>query len=313
MRKKGNVSEFKHIMVERLHSVKGGCLKKAEVVKTLEVEHNDVNTVYVHMSANYDWLCRAVTGEGRADHPLARVALLDMLRQGLRKAAAPNPAEADDDADVVLEALALSDSENEGTGAKPKTKKRKVSTYTRKLNTQFILEMHEHCLEVFPEKAATMRQVRLWALNRRELWIHVDDLPWALEYMHHQRSVGGIGQLPSSRSPTSSGPSRSPTSADSPQASDSSHRSVEWPVWDWETSSWKAERRWADGARRIRLLKPEHLTIDDAMAVAEDRDIRTLEGLDYSSKTCQKRSWHAGQAEPELQAVACVRYLLSSP
>ena len=57
---------------------------------------------------------------------------------------------------------------------------------------------------------------------------------------------------------------------------------VESPVRDWETSSWKAERRWADGARMTRLLKPEHLTIEDAIAVAEGGDIRTLEGLNYS-------------------------------
>ena len=174
-----------------MHSVKGGCLKqKPEVVKTLEVGHNDVNIVYVHMSANYDWLCRAVTGEGRADHPLARVTLLDFLHKSLRTAMVPVPDPEDADAaDIVAEALALTDSDNEGKGAKPKVKagakKRKASgTHRLKVNEEITLELHEHCFEVFPEKAATLRQVRLWALRRRELWIHVDDLPWALEYMH---------------------------------------------------------------------------------------------------------------------------------
>ena len=71
---------FRPVSVVEVVAVQGGFLKQPEIVPVLSTESHGEAERYVQLSRDADWLFRAVSGEGRGQHPLNRVELLDQLR-----------------------------------------------------------------------------------------------------------------------------------------------------------------------------------------------------------------------------------------
>ena len=225
--------------------VKGGLLKqsKPEVVNSLSVTFPDgTSKDFVHMTLNADWLCRVVSGEGRCGCPLSRVNLLDRMHKAAQDSVRPeDPAEED-----PIRAL---NAEHE----KPRAKKKARVVAARDRAVELTLPAVPPELD---DDNDAVRVVTLWLrVGRKELWLDSKDVPWAIEFMHTQRSMGGVPRLKRKEATEDADASAEDGEGLSAQGSDASSKTVEW---DWKASAWKASVE--VGGRLVeRVVKPRHL------------------------------------------------------
>ena len=190
---------FQPVNVVRVTAVQGGFLKHPEIVPAMTVERGGATDCFIQLIRDADWLCRAVSGEGRGLHPLKRVELLETLRAGIAKATGRHEIEAEVAEEVVNPDEQLEFSEEEEDPSKldrvPVEKRRRAKREFR-MASVVALSMPARCAEAYPEEAERqLRDVRLYVLpghKWKAIWIHSDDLPWALEYMHTQRALQGV-------------------------------------------------------------------------------------------------------------------------
>lgn len=262
---------FRPVSVVDIVAVQGGFLKQPEIVPVVTIEKDGVVERYVQLIRDSDWLCRAVSGEGRGNHPLKRVGLLDTLRDQIRiatgRAAGPAAAEAVDPAAQ----LEFSD-EEPAEEVKPKRQKKSLGS---SVATVVAVPMPARCAEAYPEEAEShVRQVRVrvpagkaW----RNIWLHSDDLPWALGYMHAQHKLQGVPQLKQPRvAPVGGGAVGSSSVEEKPT-------SPTQITWAFRESSWEATAMSPLGPRK-RVLHPESLQLWEAQLV--DERVQQLEALE---------------------------------
>jgi len=233
-------------------------------VPSLSVTFPDGTTIaFVHMASNADWLCRAVCGEGRSGCLLSRVNLLDRMqvelaaevaRSNERSDGVDAPAPAEEDPIVALRGA-------EGRGQKRKPRAAAVR------DRSFQLRMPAVPPELDEDESA-VRTVTVWLRwGRKELWLDARDVPWAIQFMHDQKSMGGAPRIKRSaddsqpdaaaESPRSLGPSASPKNV----------------AWDWRASAWRVsvEKR---GEVLERVVEPRKLDLAEVrnfgLAEAED-------------------------------------------
>ena len=82
-----------------------------------------------------------------------------------------------------------------GRGAK---RPRKRTTCGTALNIDFVLE----CPEASPG-CKEKRVARLYVIHKSQIWLHLDDVDWALKYMYAQYVLQGVPHV----SPDDAGPS----------------------------------------------------------------------------------------------------------
>ena len=117
---------FRPVSVVDIVAVTGGFLKQPEVIPVLTVEKDGVVDRFVQLVRDADWLCRAVSGEGRGNHPLKRVGLLGELRERIRIATGRAPESAVAEAVDPAAQLGFSDEEQaeKAQEVKPKNHKK---------------------------------------------------------------------------------------------------------------------------------------------------------------------------------------------
>ena len=116
-----------------------------------------------------------------------------------------------------------------------------------------------------------MREITLFVKSKREIWLGVEDVPWAIEYMHDQYTLGGI---PANNSPCSSDAASSASSSEDVSKSCDNSSTIHW---DFAAAAWVATVRSGADSRQ-RILKPSDVRLSEASAVA---DVSTLDGLAY--------------------------------
>ena len=80
-----------------------------------------------------------------------------------------------------------------------------------------------HAKETHPNSIET-RLVRLYAVSKREIWMHIDDVNWAVKYLYAQHMLKGVAAV----SPDDVGPSGAaavPEESTPPDTSDASSSS----------------------------------------------------------------------------------------
>lgn len=284
-------AEFQDFVVKRMTTVTGGLLRKPAVVQVLDIKVGHETFDFVHLNTKQDWLCKAVTGEGASSRPMKRVKLLQTIQQKLK-----SRVQGDDDDEVnceVAPAVAADDpmlgldmggpAEPEGPGQGKDKGKKKVSSKRNvvRVNTVLRLLLPERCPEQHPE-CKELREVPLWVKNKREIWLGLDHLKWAMEIMYHQHKLGGISAVPSEEfaSPAVAGVGAGSSPSSSSDGDSSPSRSVA-VKWCFHVNAWKATVTENGQVVRERALKPANTEADEASTVM-DSAAANLQDMKYS-------------------------------
>ena len=113
-------ADFADLEIGHAVTVKGGCLKKEEL---LETRRTRCGKTFVKLDKTAPWLSRVVTGKAPCGRPLARTNIIEFMRAQLQKCerdplSIPEPA-ATDDPDDPMAAMDYDDMEHASAVAEP--------------------------------------------------------------------------------------------------------------------------------------------------------------------------------------------------
>ena len=210
---------FKPVAFEvgQIH-VRGGCLTKALPCQSktipLEVPHPGRDTptkTFVKLGVNEDWLIKSATGK-KSYHQscFPRTSLLSVLHEKIKAYEYDKPrgdgAENEDPMDPTdpmasLEGNVATEPFAPTTEPDAPRKQRRVR-YKTKARAQIIrVEMTELPPEEAPEGSAT-RVISLYVVDRVQIWLDMEDVPWAIRYLYVQSQLKGVPVV----DPDSAGP-----------------------------------------------------------------------------------------------------------
>lgn len=198
--------------------VRVGAMKKAMSVSSQRVGVGPNAKDFVHLQSHETWLSLAVTGNSKASpkYALNRTGLLQVLHQAVEdicngKVDLPaddsdkedhgadfDPMNAVDVADGDPEALAHKGQASEAVGGK--SKRARLSKNPAK-NKVVSYKLHSHPPELGVEENVE-RRIQLYIKDRKQIWLHINDLDWAVRYLYLQDFLKGVPRV----SPDSIGP-----------------------------------------------------------------------------------------------------------
>ena len=210
-----DLSDFKDITFQygNIHT-KGGLLKKAMPMVTRKAPGNA--TLFVKMATTEHWLMAETTGQQkRGMHTFGSSGLLETLRSYVEKACngdvATTPTIAEDgDYDPMneVECDVADDQAAEGTRGRGDKRARyhKNSVKGHILD----LDIQKDPPEVFKD-CREKRSIQLLIEDRRQVWLRLEDVPWAVKYLYIQHLLKGVPLVaPDSQGPTCSASTAAP-------------------------------------------------------------------------------------------------------
>ena len=194
-------ADFADLEIGHAVTVKGGCLKKEEL---LETRRTRCGKTFVKLDKTAPWLSRVVTGKAPCGRPLSRTNIIEFMRAQLQKCerdplSIPEPA-ATDDPDDPMAAMDYDDMEHASAVAEPALatpRKHRKRARRRRVEEEQIVSMAfpADILDGFADiHGDGGRRVTLLACAKH-IWLHVDDVAWVIRVMRHQYSTGGIPPL----------------------------------------------------------------------------------------------------------------------
>ena len=189
---------------------KVGLLDKFEPLQTIRPPNAPSSEIYVNMSLKPGWLVKAVTGYYNPGHgSVYRTRLLKDLRLIVQRAC---------EGDIPLEdesAVAEEDDDNEEhdpmdeieleTPTKLNRCKRRRVDNSSKQRRQFIANKHKVVVTEFPQvppevdpNTEARRKIKLYieGRSRNQIYLHKQDVEWAVKYMYAQHVLKGVGVVP---------------------------------------------------------------------------------------------------------------------
>ena len=185
---------------------KAGVNKGRPLPMKIRKEMGDKPEIFVKMDVAEPWLCKAVTGKTNLRHTsIRRTSLLEtLLQQHIIPAlgVCPDEVEAveedkdtdDDPMDEVAAPVVTGLAGRVYSGNK-KTVHRQMPVRYRCRNPGkgriLKCEMPMKAPEAFPD-CAERRIVTVFMLDKRVVWLHMDDVDWAIQYMYAQNELKGV-------------------------------------------------------------------------------------------------------------------------
>ena len=186
---------------------KVGLMDKFEPLQTTRPPNAPSSEIYVNMSLKPGWLVKAVTGYYNPGHgSIYRTTLLKDLRLIVQRAVegdmplqdASAVAEEDDNQeDDPMDEIELE------TPTKLNRCKRRRVDNSSKQRRQFIANKHKVVETEFPQVPPEVdphceanRKVRLYIADRKQVYLHQQDVDWAVKYMYAQNMLKGVGFVP---------------------------------------------------------------------------------------------------------------------
>ena len=200
---------FKPVKFEfgKIH-IAGGFTTTPSAVTSRTVEVSEGRQhIFVKMAAKEQWLMTAVCGGGRNDvryKAFRRTTLLDVLRTHIVR-----KADGDDDLDNVqptataaddydpMDAIDSASPINMLSQGATKTflaadKKGRTRYYrNRAKNCIVTVNVTSRCPEIDPT-CTQMRPIKLFIVDRKTVWLSIDDVAWAIRYLYDQQHLKGI-------------------------------------------------------------------------------------------------------------------------
>ena len=172
---------------------KGGCAKSSMPMTTKAVpdprdpsKRKTIN--FIKMATSEPWLIHAVTGCKRySATSFGRTTLLEDLRKEVQRycdGEVSHAAVAAEGEDPMLEVQA----DDAAVPYMRETHDGKRARYVKRFRQALVLFcMPELCPELCP-----VRTIRLWIVDRQQIWLHMDDVEWAVKYLFVQNQLKGV-------------------------------------------------------------------------------------------------------------------------
>ena len=191
-------ADFADLEIGHAVTVKGGCLKKEEL---LETRRTRCGKTFVKLDKTAPWLSRVVTGKAPCGRPLSRTNIIEFMRAQLHKSqiADEAPAATDDPGDPMA-AMDYDDMEHASAVAEPglaTPHKHRKRTRRLRVEAEQIVSMAfpADILDGFADiHGDGGRRVTLLSCAKH-IWLHVGDVAWVIRVMRHQYSTGGVPPL----------------------------------------------------------------------------------------------------------------------
>ena len=172
------------------------------ISKTVSDPNGNDHMTFVKMACSEQWLVVATTGQKKYSAGLfGRTSLLGDLRDKVQKycdgevSSSSCVAMASDDYDPMMEV----EQDQAGSELSPKIKSQgqKRMRYFRNPARDSIatFDMFARCPEVDPD-CTEVRQIRLYVVDRSVVWLHMNDLEWAMRYLYVQNLLKGVPLVP---------------------------------------------------------------------------------------------------------------------
>ena len=161
--------------------------------KTVADPAGNKNTAFVKMSWSEPWLLFATTGQRRYyAGSFGRASLLEDLRQkvqtrcGGEGSSADGAQMLDEDYDPMMD-VEQDGGASQGSPGKIKRQGQKRMRYFRNVARDSVVtfDMPARCPEEDAERTE-VRQIKLHIVDRKEVWLHIDDVEWAVRYLYVQ-------------------------------------------------------------------------------------------------------------------------------
>ena len=203
-----DLTKFKPVEFEfgQVH-VRGGHTGKytPTTTKTVRCKDSSVEERFLKLAFTDQWLINATTGSTKyTASSFGRTSLLQDLRAHVERLCDGEEAEVQEDADYDP----MAEIEQNDGGPVDRTKVAGVSGVKRTRyyknhvkNTVVTVNMPMRCPEQDPN-CTDIRRIRLFIEDRRQLWLHITDVPWALQYLYVQNVLKGVPMV----HPDSAGP-----------------------------------------------------------------------------------------------------------
>ena len=187
--------------------MKGGHVAKALPMTSKTVEGpNRQNVTFIKLATTEAWLIAAVTGNSKySSSSFGRTSLLQELRDHISKMCdgeevAPSSVVAavpqGDDYDPMDE-VELTNAPAQRSPSKAVGQGKKRTRYYKNLVVGKIvpLDMPVRCPEEDPQ-CTELRTIRVYVLDRIQLWLDIADVEWAVRYLYVQNLLKGVPLIP---------------------------------------------------------------------------------------------------------------------
>ena len=186
---------------------KGGLLKKPMPLTTKKVTVHNGDKIFVKMSLSEPWLIGAVTGQ-KTHGLLVRTRLLTTLRTYVEQAcngeldtrAAEEQGGDEYDPMQEIEVDDGTHSRSRGGGGEDPSKRARYQKNQAK-NRLVTITAPAVCPEEDPMSTST-RTIQLYVVDRKQVWLDIDDVEWALRFLYMQYVLKGVPVV----SPDDAGP-----------------------------------------------------------------------------------------------------------
>ena len=163
---------------------------------SVDDESRGTNITFVKIANTEPWLVAATTGSTKAvGSSFGRTTLLERLREQLSQfcdgetSLAPIAAAASDERDPMDEVCQNEASSPHGTKRQGQKRMRYYTNHAR--GTVQTVSMPVRCPEEDPG-CKDFRKVRLYVQDRKTVWLHIDDVEWAVRFLFVQSQLKGV-------------------------------------------------------------------------------------------------------------------------
>jgi hypothetical protein len=167
------------------------------ISKTVFDPSGNNNTTFVKMATSEQWLLSATTGQRKYfAGAFGRTSLLEDLRDKVQQfcdgGVSSSSGAAIEAYDPMMEVdQDAEDSELSPTKIKAKGEKRMRYYENPAKDSICTFDMPVRCPEEDPDPTE-LRQIKLYVKDRKAIWLHIDDVEWAVRYLYVQNLLKGV-------------------------------------------------------------------------------------------------------------------------
>ena len=198
---KKDLAAFRPVKLEygKIH-VSGGYVTRPMPVKSKTIDTADGQAkTFVKLASTESWLVTATTGASiRNGTSFTRTTLLEDLRDNISQLCdgSLSPGDGPDDSDPMMELVEGSGASSDATAAG-----KHASKYAKSQRWRYRANAAKHCVSSFdvpytcPEVdpiGTKKRTVTVYVHDRKQIWLSIDDIAWAVEYLYTQNRLKGI-------------------------------------------------------------------------------------------------------------------------
>ena len=197
-----DMSQFRPLKFDfgKIHMSGGQSIKSYPLTSRAVIGPDGKNMTFVKLVASEAWLLASTTGQCKfVGSSFGRTSLLDALRTEIQRhcdgaVSVPDPRPAGGD---VYDPMAEVEEDNRDytSGNKIKGRGEKRVRLYHRTKTVVTLDMPAHCPEVDPT-GTERRMIKVYVEDRKQIWIALEDVEWAVRYLYIQNLLKGVSLIP---------------------------------------------------------------------------------------------------------------------